>query len=54
MQTEKLDIQYDFAASSLGLVLVAITKDGICQITVDDDKESQIEHLHKNFPKAKR
>ena len=43
---------YAFGASSLGHVLVAVTRQGICAILLGSDRERLIADLKQNFPVA--
>ena len=43
---------YAFGISSLGQVLVAVTKQGICAILLGSDRERLIADLKQNFPVA--
>ena len=52
MNTNPKTIQYDIAATSLGLVLVARTEEGICSIIMADTKEEASAELGERFPKA--
>lgn len=52
MMIPPITIRYTSVPNSLGQVLVAMTQKGICQLTVDDTVEPQVEHLRKNFPHA--
>jgi AraC family transcriptional regulator, regulatory protein of adaptative response / methylated-DNA-[protein]-cysteine methyltransferase len=51
---EQLSINYSYAESPFGTILVASTSKGICHMAfVDGDEESAYQELLKNFPKAR-
>jgi AraC family transcriptional regulator, regulatory protein of adaptative response / methylated-DNA-[protein]-cysteine methyltransferase len=50
---ENLYIDYCFAESVFGNIIVAATQKGICHIAFYDDEEMAIAHLQKSFSKAK-
>ncbi len=45
-------VAYAFGTSSLGHVLVAVTRQGICAILLGSDRERLIADLKRNFPVA--
>src|SRR3990170_7576252 len=47
-----LAINYSFAGSPFGNILVASTARGICRLAFADDESSAVERLRKIFPKA--
>jgi AraC family transcriptional regulator of adaptative response/methylated-DNA-[protein]-cysteine methyltransferase len=47
-----LSINYSFAESPFGDVLVASTSKGICHLTFVDDREKAFAHLQTRFPNA--
>jgi len=49
---ESLNINYSFAESPFGNILVASTARGICYMAFADDRELELASLHKLFPKA--
>ena len=49
---ENLSINYSFAESPFGNVLVASTAKGICHIAFADDEKKALEALQKTFPNA--
>jgi AraC family transcriptional regulator of adaptative response/methylated-DNA-[protein]-cysteine methyltransferase len=49
---ESLNINYSFAESPFGNILVASTAKGICYMAFADDKELELGSLQKLFPKA--
>jgi len=49
---ENLNINYSYAQTSFGNILVASTPKGICHIAFTDDENSAFEALQKSFPKA--
>ena len=49
---EKLSINYSFAESTFGNILVASTSKGICHITFADDEQRALEEFKNNFPNA--
>lgn len=49
---ENLAINYSFAASPFGNILVASTHKGICHMAFADDDQGSLEALQKKFPKA--
>jgi len=49
---ESLKINYSFAESPFGNILVASTARGICYMAFADDRELELESLQKLFPKA--
>lgn len=50
---ENLTINYSFADSFFGIILVASTYKGICYMGFSDDREITFSQLEKSFPKAK-
>jgi AraC family transcriptional regulator of adaptative response/methylated-DNA-[protein]-cysteine methyltransferase len=48
-----LHINYSFAESPFGNILVASTAKGICFMAFADDREKALSDLHKHFPKAR-
>ena len=49
---ENLSINYSFAESPFGNILVASTAKGICHIAFADDEKKALEVLQKTFPNA--
>jgi AraC family transcriptional regulator of adaptative response/methylated-DNA-[protein]-cysteine methyltransferase len=49
---ESLSINYSFAESPFGNILVASTPKGICYMAFADDEQKAFGELHKQFPKA--
>lgn len=49
---ENLDINYSFAESPFGIILVASTAKGICHVTFADDEQQALEELKNKFPNA--
>lgn len=49
---ENLCINYSFAESPFGNILVASTLKGICHISFADNEKEALSSLQKNFPKA--
>ncbi|HEV7736601.1 MAG TPA: methylated-DNA--[protein]-cysteine S-methyltransferase [Chlamydiales bacterium] len=49
---EALSIQYSFAETPFGDILIASTPKGICHISFADDPEKELELLHERFSKA--
>ena len=47
------EIQYDIARSTLGLVLVARSSEGICSVIMGDDIEAVVAELQTRFPEAR-
>jgi AraC family transcriptional regulator of adaptative response/methylated-DNA-[protein]-cysteine methyltransferase len=47
-----LDINYSFAESPFGNILVASTPKGICYLAFADDREEAFSHLQAQFPNA--
>lgn len=50
---ENLQIQYSFAESPFGSIIVASTPKGICHLAFADDDRLALETLQKSFPNAK-
>jgi len=50
---ENLSINYSFAESPFGNILVASTSKGICHMAFADDEKEALEALQKNFPNAR-
>lgn len=50
---ENLTINYSFAESPFGNIIVASTSKGICHIAFADDHESALEALRQSFPNAR-
>ena len=50
---ENLVINYSYAESTFGNILVASTLKGICHIAFADEKEAALKELKLNFPKAR-
>ena len=48
-----LSINYSFAETPFGNILVASTPKGICHISFADTEEQGLKYLHKQFPNAK-
>jgi AraC family transcriptional regulator of adaptative response/methylated-DNA-[protein]-cysteine methyltransferase len=49
---ENLSINYSYAESPFGNVLVASTPKGICYMAFAEDKDLALQELHKQFPNA--
>src|SRR5690554_3887406 len=49
---KNLSINYSFAESPFGNLIVASTSKGICYIAFEDDEEKAIEDLKRRFPNA--
>lgn len=49
---ENLDINFSFAESPFGNILVASTAKGICQLAFTDDEETALDKLKTQFPNA--
>lgn len=49
---KSLSINYSFADSLFGNILVASTSKGVCQLAFSDDEDSAFEQLKKKFPNA--
>ncbi|HEY4151206.1 MAG TPA: methylated-DNA--[protein]-cysteine S-methyltransferase [Chitinophagaceae bacterium] len=49
---EQLSINYSFAESPFGDIIVASTPKGICHLAFADDKKKALEELKRRFPKA--
>jgi AraC family transcriptional regulator, regulatory protein of adaptative response / methylated-DNA-[protein]-cysteine methyltransferase len=49
---EKLSINYSFAESPFGTILVASTSKGICHIGFADDQQAALQVLQSKFPNA--
>jgi AraC family transcriptional regulator, regulatory protein of adaptative response / methylated-DNA-[protein]-cysteine methyltransferase len=49
---ENLSINYSYAESPFGNILVASTSKGVCYMTFADDEKNALETLKKNFPNA--
>jgi len=49
---ENLSVNYSFAESPFGNILVASTAKGICHIAFADDEKKALEALQKTFPNA--
>lgn len=49
---ETLSINYSFAETPFGHILVASTSKGICHIAFADDEQAALQHLQNIFPKA--
>src|SRR5262245_24643068 len=47
------DIFFAFVQSSLGSILVAQSRKGVCSILLGDDPAFLVRHLQDRFPKAK-
>jgi AraC family transcriptional regulator of adaptative response/methylated-DNA-[protein]-cysteine methyltransferase len=50
---EKLTINYSFAESPFGTVIIASTSKGICHLAFCDEEQVALGVLHAQFPKAK-
>src|SRR5436190_12265103 len=50
---ENLSINYSFAESPFGNILVASTSKGICHMAFSEDEEASLKVLKNNFPHAK-
>jgi AraC family transcriptional regulator of adaptative response/methylated-DNA-[protein]-cysteine methyltransferase len=51
-QFASLVIDYHFAQSPFGRILMAFTHKGLCSITLAKDEKNALEHLKASFPKA--
>lgn len=49
---ENLNINYSFAESPFGNIIVASTQKGICHIAFTNDENNSLENLKKQFPSA--
>lgn len=49
---KELDINYSFAESPFGNIIVASTSKGICYMAFADDREDAFSKLHEQFPNA--
>ncbi|MDN5289253.1 MAG: ada [Mucilaginibacter sp.] len=49
---KELDINYSFAESPFGNIIVASTPKGICYMAFADDREGAFSKLHEQFPNA--
>jgi AraC family transcriptional regulator of adaptative response/methylated-DNA-[protein]-cysteine methyltransferase len=49
---KELDINYSFAESPFGNIIVASTPKGICYMAFADDREDAFSKLHEQFPNA--
>ena len=49
---ENLSINYSYALSPFGTVIIASTSKGICHIAFVEDEEKALYELKKHFPKA--
>jgi len=49
---ENLSINYSYAESPFGNILVASTSKGICYMAFADNEQQAFEHLRSNFPNA--
>jgi len=49
---ENLNINYSFAESPFGNIIVASTQKGICHIAFTNDENNSLENLKKHFPSA--
>lgn len=49
---KNLEINYSFAESPFGNILVASTKKGICYMAFADDESNALSTMQKNFPNA--
>jgi AraC family transcriptional regulator of adaptative response/methylated-DNA-[protein]-cysteine methyltransferase len=45
-------IHYTAVATSLGLLLVAVTERGVCSVSLGDDEQSLVERLRAEYPAA--
>ena len=50
---QNLSINYSFANSPFGKVIVASTNKGVCHISFEDDESLALENLKSHFPNAK-
>lgn len=50
---KNMEIRFAVAECSLGSVLVAATRKGICAVTLGDDPEVLVQNLQDHFPQAK-
>ena len=50
---EQLQINYSFAETPFGNIIVASTTKGICPLAFADDEKEQLKQLQLRFPKAK-
>jgi len=49
---EALDINYSFADSPFGKVIIASTAKGVCHMAFAEDEDSALTHLKNRFPRA--
>ncbi|SNY95345.1 methylated-DNA--[protein]-cysteine S-methyltransferase [Flagellimonas pacifica] len=49
---ENLNINYSYAQSPFGLVVIASTEKGLCHVAFTNDEEKGLYELKKQFPKA--
>ena len=49
---ENLTINYSFANSPFGVMMIASTAKGICYMVFEEDKQQALEDLKQRFPKA--
>jgi AraC family transcriptional regulator of adaptative response/methylated-DNA-[protein]-cysteine methyltransferase len=49
---ESLTINYNYAETPFGKIILASTKKGICYLAFYDDRKEAYEHLHALFPNA--
>ncbi|MEP7233104.1 MAG: methylated-DNA--[protein]-cysteine S-methyltransferase [Ginsengibacter sp.] len=50
---ENLSINYSYAESPFGELLIASTSRGICHMAFADDEQQALQHLQHEFPKAR-
>lgn len=48
-----LDINYDFADSPFGMVMIASTRNGICHMAFEADRDAGFATLYRTFPEAR-
>jgi len=48
-----LDINYDFADSPFGTVMIASTRNGICHMAFEADRDAGFATLYRTFPEAR-
>ena len=49
----ELDINYDFADSPFGTVMIASTRNGICHMAFEADRDAGFDTLYQLFPQAR-
>lgn len=51
-QRPNQQIRYEVSASSLGPILIAATRKGVCSVFFDEDPEAMVLELKRRFPRA--